>query len=266
MGNWGAQHLAQVEENHGTGTGSSAIRQLIETGIKAANDAKQEARVKEKGTDQKTNPYVTDAGKCVRKVYLSLANVPETEELTTDSYVNFGVGHSVEEWLADVLEAQGAEIVREYSIKHLDSGVIISGRVDFIVTLPDYNCLIELKTTSSRAMGFMLRNGEAGKADHRKQANLYLHFSQLSMINGRMYDTAYLVYVVKDATRREPTIHAFEVKYDEEMARADIKNLVEIAHMAKKGIDPGIPVGYTKSKFPCSYCGHKGFCYDKKER
>lgn len=264
MSRWGARHLAQVEDEHGTGTGSAAIRQLIETGIKAANDAQQKARVEAKGTDKKENAYVTDAGKCPRKVWLSLKNVPETEELSTDSYVNFGVGHAVEDWLAATLEAQGAEIIREHRVQYEESGVAISGRVDFLVTLPDYNCLIELKTTSSRAMSFMLKNQEAGKDDHRRQANLYCHFSHLAPINGRSYDTAFLVYVVKDATRREPTIHAFEVKYDEQEAKADIKNLVEISHMARKDIDPGIPVGYTKSKWPCNYCGFRSFCHKGK--
>ena len=77
---------------------------------------------------------------------------------------------------------------------------------------------------------------------------------------------AYLVYCVKDATRREPTVHAFEVKYDRDMAIADLDNLAEIAHMAKKDVDPGIPYGYTKTTYPCSYCDWKTFCWSKKEK
>lgn len=265
MANWGAQHLAEVESKEGTGDGSGAIRNLVEVGLKNANDASQKARAEAKGTDEKTYPYVTDAGKCSRQVWFSLQNVDKSETLTTDSLVNFGVGHAVEEWLAVVLEAQGAEIVREYSIKHLHKGTIVSGRVDFIVTLPDFNCLIELKTISSRAMGFMLRQKKPGRDEHRKQLNLYEHFSQLSMINGRMYDVGYLVYVVKDATKAEPTVHAFKVKYDRDMAIADLDNLAEIASMAKKNIDPGIPLGYKKSAYPCTYCDWKTFCWNNKE-
>ena len=119
-------------------------------------------------------------------------------------------------------------------------------------------------------MGAMLRYGENGKADHRKQANIYLHASQLGLLPHK-YDHAYLVYCVKDATRREPPLHAFRVDYDKGAAEADIKSLAMIAKMAEKGKDPGIPSPFLqhlaeKKNLPwqCQYCSWKGVCFDGK--
>lgn len=265
------QHLAQVVEANGTGSATATIVRWVEEGIKAANDASQAERIAAKGTDKKANPYATDAGKCVRQVYFSLTGVPQTEPLTTDSYINFGVGHSVEEWLAGCLKASGAEVMQEVRIEIPAGDTVVSGRVDFLLGLKEENALVELKTTSSRAMGAMLRYGELGKDDHRKQANIYLHASQLGLLPHK-YDHAYLVYCVKDATRREPPLHAFQVNYDKSAAEADLKSLALIAKMAAAGRDPGIPAEYQakfaeKGKtpvFPCGYCSYKTHCW--KER
>lgn len=272
------QHLAEVVEEHGTGSASAAIVKLIKHGIekkRAANDAQRVAD----GKELKVNPYVTDAGKCPRQVYKSLVNEPPTNPITVDSEINFAVGHAVEEAFASLLELSGAEIAQEVRIEIPVADTVVSGRVDFLISVPrdllkelglvkevgglPEHCLIELKSSSSRNLGWMLRNGQAGSDNYRRQINQYLHASQLGQLD-RKYDVGFLVYIVKDATKGEPPVHAFEVKYDEQQALADLANAALIKKRADAGMEPNIPEGYTRSKFPCGYCSWQDSCWGPK--
>lgn len=263
MPKYGA-HLSEFENEFGTGSGSHVIRDLVGKGIALLNENSQKERVASKGTDLKENPHVSDAGKCPRQVYFSLRNIPKTEPLTTDSLVNFGVGHAVEEWLTKALEVQGAGVIREARIEIPVDGTVVSGRVDFLVTLPEFHSIVELKSINSRSMGFTLRKQEPGKDDHRRQLNLYLHAAAQEQLEGGPFDKGYLIYVVKDATKGEPPLHAFEVAYNKNIAEADLLWLARLKKQADAKSDPGIPTGYTKSKYPCNYCGWQSYCHGPK--
>jgi hypothetical protein len=249
------QHLADVVRFAGTGDATAELRNVLRKGLVSMNAEKRAARIAERGTDAKQNPHVSDAGKCQRAVVFSLLNVPESDPITEDSLMNFLVGNAVEEAWAQILTAAGdTEHVREERVEIPTGNTKVTGRKDFDgVRLLWRGSVVELKSSNSRAMSFMLKSGQQGRAEHRKQINLYLH--------SKGGGTGYLVYVVKDATKGEPIIHAFRVDYDEAMALSDLGALAAAYDMAKSGSLPAIPEGYDRTKFPCTYCNHRGNCW-----
>ena len=267
-------HLAEVVERFGkTGhDASQMVNNLVAEALEAAN-AERDAAWQATHPDGKVNPSVTDAGKCPRAVWLSLTGQEQTEPLTTDSLVNFGIGGAIEEWLGGILGAKGVTFEREVRLEIEHGGVTITGRIDFLFTLSGR--LIELKSISSRQMGMMLKSGEAGRENHRKQANLYLHAARHGTLETEAEPPteAYLVYIVKDATRREPPVHSWYLPYDEAMAVADLDLLATIAASAAEGNEIGIPADYLKQfnetgrpYWMCNgYCSYIGACWERNE-
>lgn len=258
-----ARHLGDVVRETGTLSGEAEWinNEIILKGLLAKNAADQAQRAAE-GKSEKVNPYVTDAAKCSRRVVYSLRNEQE-EALTTDSLMNFLVGHSVEEAMAAIFEMRGARIIREVRVEIPTPATSVSGRVDFLIEINDdtqSKAIVELKSTSSRAMGMMLRNGEQGKEDHRRQLNLYLHASRLGLLPDQ-YSHGYLVYIVKDGIKGEPVAHSWRVDYDEQQALDDLASLDGAKQLADANLVPPIPTGYSRSKFPCSYCGYRSLCW-----
>lgn len=268
-------HLRELVDSYGEAAGSRFIVDLLEAGLAEKQKAKDEQRAIEK-QGVKPNPYFTDALKCERAIYFRLTGEPETEPLTTDSLINFEVGHAIEEAFATMLSYPGVQMLREQSMEFSINGVRISGRLDFLLLLLQESILVELKAINSRSLGFMLKRQMPGRDEHRHQINLYLHGSQQGLLQRKTdvdgnrllvpvvekFDLGYLVYVVRDATKGEPPIHAFPVRYDKQMAEGDLEFLAQISHRADARNDPGIPVGFEKKKFPCSYCSWKGRCWD----
>lgn len=247
------QHLAEVVRSTGSGNATDELRSILRNGLVALNDAQQAERLAQRGTLDKLNPHVSDAGKCQRQITYSLRNIKPSDPMTEDSLTNFLVGHAVEEAWAKILVAAGAEIVREERVSIPAGNTVVTGRKDFGIKLLWRNSIVELKSTNSRAMGFMLKTGEKGKADHRKQLNLYLHASNVPV--------GYLVYLVKDATKGEPILHAWEVEYDMGQAHNDLMALSLADEIAKRGELAPVPEGYSNTKYPCTYCNWRSACW-----
>lgn len=253
------QHLREIAEAAPEPNGTAVIAPIIESGLRLANERERARRTAERGTADKTNPHVSDAGKCARKVVLSLMNIPESDPLDFDSLLRFKLGHAYEDAIAEILESyQGASYIREERVEIPAGETKITGRRDFdAVRLSlDEETLIELKSSNARAVGFLVKRG-APNEDHVKQANLYLHAT------GRK--KAYLVYLVTGSTKGEPVLHAWRVDYDRAGAEADIAALAEADRNAKARRVPSIPTGYTRNAFPCGYCSYKGLCFDNSE-
>ena len=202
----------------------------------------------------KNNPSVSDAGKCQRKVVMSLMNIEESNPADFDSQLRFAVGHAFEEAIARILEAyQGATYVREDRVEIVSEGVKITGRKDFdAVRVATDDAIIELKSTNARSMGFLLKRGTPND-EHVRQLNLYLHSAGKQI--------GYLVYLAAGSTKGEPPLHSWIVRYDKAMAEADIAAAVAADRMAKAGVVPAIPQDYKKSGYPCSYCNFKDLCH-----
>lgn len=248
-------HLREVVSQHGTPDGTSLILPIIASGLQKLADAEKAHRIVERGTDKKLNPSVSDAGKCERKVVLSLMNIPETNPPDVDSQLRFALGHAFEDAIARVLEAhQGATYLREERVEIAAGDTKITGRRDFdAVRVELLDSILELKSTNARAMGFLLKRGTPNE-DHVRQLNLYL--SATGKAKG------YLVYLVAGSTKGEPILHAWTVNYDQNMAHQDITALAAADLRAKTQNVPAIPHGYARGKYPCgTYCPYNEFCW-----
>ena len=245
-------HLKDVLDRYPGAPRAEQIRAIFEAALTEAERRKKEERAKVRGDLIKRNPSVSDVGKCQRAVYYSLRNVPPTNPPTPDSLMSFGLGHAAEDWLAGILETLGAEIEREVPVEIEHDGEKITGRIDLILHLRGVG-MMELKTINSRAMGWMLKRNEPGRDEHRAQLNLYMHATGTAV--------AFLVYVVKDATKGEPFVFPFEVLYDQSKALEGLARLAELAKAARSEQDPGIPAGYTGKGYPCNYCPWWNACF-----
>jgi hypothetical protein len=248
------QHLAQVVALTGRPNGTDEIMAVIEAGVRNLNEQDKAERIRAKGTALKSNPHISDAGKCPRRVVLSLLNIEETNPPDTDALIRFMVGHAFEDALARIFTAyQGATYIREESVRIECCGVVISGRKDFdAVRVATSDAIIELKSTNPRSMAFLLKRGTPND-EHISQLNLYLEAAEKPF--------GYLVYGVMGSTKGEPILHAWKVPYDAERAAKDKQALVDAQWSAIRGELPSIPEAYKASTFPCSYCSHKNACW-----
>jgi hypothetical protein len=247
-------HLAQVVNLHGTPAGTEIVLPIIAEGLRKLREDEQARRIEQRGTDKKLNPSVSDAGKCERKVVLSLLNVPESDPLDTDSELRFLVGHAFEDAIAQILERyQGSTYLREERVEIAAGDTKITGRRDFdAVRVQDGDVVWELKASNARSLSFLLKRGTPND-DHVSQLNLYLHATGKAR--------GYLVVFAMGSTKGEPNLHAWIVDYDRERAERDIAALVEADAKAKRREVPPIPADYKPSAFPCSYCNHRGNCW-----
>jgi CRISPR/Cas system-associated exonuclease Cas4 (RecB family) len=249
------QHLAEVVAKSGTPDGTAHVLPIIAEGLQLMRKEQQAQRIEERGSDRKHNPSVSDAGKCERKVVLSLLNVPESDPPDMDAELRFLVGRMFEDAIAAILERyQGATYLREERVEITSCDVKITGRKDFdAVRIMNGESVWELKASNARALGFLLKRGTPNE-DHVRQLNLYLHAT------GRR--RGYLVVFAMGSTKGEPNLHAWIVDYDPEMAERDIAALVEADAKAKRGEVPAIPSEYKKNSWPCNYCSYRKFCHE----
>lgn len=258
----GATHMSEVLDQYGD-PGADVIRTLLADKFKAREENRKAERLAERGTLQKQNPYISDANKCPRQVYYSLTD-SEPEPYDFNTLLTFQIGTTIEGVICEVLGEDAGELIREHRVEIETPNTVVTGRSDAEM-LGVGNHLFEIKSTNSRAMKFMLKDGREGQDDHRHQLNLYLHASQLGLFpEGRKYNSGWLLYIVKDPTRGEECVFPFRVEYDLVMAANDLTLLDTVAAIVKGGGDiPDRPEGYSKSKFPCSYCNFKDECWRK---
>lgn len=251
------EHLAEVVRSHGNGDATGRIMDVIERGLKAHREREQAARFAAKGTLDKTNPHVSDAGKCPRAVWYSLRNVPESEPLDAASIARFQIGHTFEDWLSGLLAEQGAGHTREAHLSIPAGNTVVTGRRDFDTgaLLENEGETWETKATNARSLGFTIREGKP-KDGHVRQLNLYLHE------NGNPKGT--IIYFAMGATKGEPLAQAYDVRYDATLALDDLGALAEIYDAAKGDRVIPRPEGNDKAKYPCSYCNFRTTCWGDK--
>lgn len=258
------RHLAAVVNQVGTPSGTAHVLPIIAEGLKRLREAEKQRRIIARGSDKKNNPSVSDAGKCERKVVLSLLNIAETNPPDTDSELRFLVGHAFEEAIAQILEAhQGATYLREERVEIIHNGVPVTGRKDFdAVRVLAEEAVWELKGVNPRSLSWLLKRGTPNE-DHIAQLNLYLHAT------GRVL--GYLIYFAMGSTKGEPNLHAWRIEYDKTRALADLDILAELDGRAKTNSVPPVILVEDKKKggkkvagaydFPCSYCGFRDLCH-----
>lgn len=262
------KHLSEVVGEHGTGVATGPVRQLLELGMRNKLAAEVNDRI--------PGVHVSDAGRCPRQVFFSLTGVPRTEELTLDSYMTLRLGNKAEELYLDLLKAAGVKVLTQQRIELEQDGEKIHGTLDMLIEVPEeVRALIpglderevwELKTKNSRAMSWLLKRGGPEEGDgYVKQLRAYLEGAKRGQYAKPTKARGRLVYTAVGATKGEPLFHAWFVDYDEAETLKDLNRLSDSMKQAREGIDPGIPEGFERTKFPCSYCDWCSKCWPKKE-
>lgn len=257
------RNLSDALKKKGMPKDAWKIHEQLAEVIAIAEEARTKERLAERGTLDKQTAYVTDAGKeCGRAIWLSNRSVEATNPPDTHAQVKFRVGYAFEDALTKLFEDAGHKVEREKHICLEHDGVEITGRIDFIID--DY---IELKSTHAEQFKWIVARGEAGRAEHRTQLNLYLYYE--NTVENNPVEYGFLYYFITDAPKGTPSVLPFKVNYDKEKAEADIARL---AHIWKLEQDPGVPPEFQAEfqqtgrapLWPCVYCSYHTHCWSKK--
>lgn len=169
------------------------IRQRDEEGIKP--------------TACNTPHRVSDVQSCVRKLTLTAHKARESEEFTSNTFMNFLIGNAIHESIQESLEQVGWHFEAEVPIdlteasKKVGHGIEefgLSGHADGIITHEDNTrTVVEIKSVG----GFAAKkswpypgNGEGPKREHWAQGALYAV--------GAEADAVMIVYVAKESDYR----------------------------------------------------------------
>ena len=260
------EHLSEVVGEFGSGDATGPVRALLEYGMRR--------KLASETSDREPGVHVSDAGRCPRQVFFNLTGVPKTEELTLDSYMTLRLGNKAEELYLDLLKAAGVTVLTQQRIALEHDGEKIHGTLDLLIEVPeevrklipglDEREVWELKTKNSRAMSWLLKRGGPEPDDgYVKQLRGYLHGAMTGQVQKPTKARGRLVYTAVGATKGEPLFHAWFVDYDAASTLEDLNRLSDSMKGAREGIDPGIPEGFERTKFPCSYCDWCSKCWPK---
>lgn len=240
---------------------STILSQLFEDALHA-NRAEEQREWAKTHPDGKIAAHISDADKCARQVVYSIQGVPETNPPGTDSLMNFALGKAAEEAFASQLERHGVKLVREVRVVIPWGAAKITGRADFLLFIPDLNVIVELKSTTTRQLSMILKEG--GRTEHRKQLMLYLLAGKMGLlepwgITPEMCESGVLVYFVKDATRNRPNRFFLDVEFDWDEINTTMNELERLTLSA--GTVPPRPSGFAYDKFPCAWCSYQDGCW-----
>lgn len=268
------EHLSSIAHKHGTGEATSAVRSLLELGMVKKLEQEKAQRAAE-GKDKREYPYVSEAGKCARQVYFALTNEPKTEALTLDSYVTLRMGNKAEEIYMELLEAAGVTILAQERVELDGNGEKVVGKLDLLIEVPEHvrklipgldeREIWELKTKSSRALGWLLKRGGPDAEDaYVKQIRAYVHAGETGKAPKPTKARGRLVYTATGATKGEPLFHAWFVEADSQAVENDLIALGQAMKDARDGLDPGIPPEFSNCpNFPCNYCDWRSLCFPR---
>ena len=262
--------------------------ELLRAALRQRNEDNQAARAAE-GKALRTSVYASELGEaCDRKMHFRLTDTPPSDPIGDDSLMNFFVGSSIEDAFSVLLsQIPGMKLHQQVRGDILTASTKVAGKIDFLLEATDptqleawlaergviidipARSLIECKSTTSFSAKMMYEKNEKGQESHRYQALAYVHASRIGALTVEgsdeplpPFDSALLLYVVKDAKKGSAPIHAFPVNYSEIHAEAALRRAEDRWRKAKGGAPlPPIPQGYEWKKFPCAWCDHRATCW-----
>lgn len=187
--------------------------------------------------------YISDAGKCPRKVYFKFKGAPRAKRDPRVLRI-FDEGDQVHLRLMGVLTSLGILKASEVDIPPRQ---LISGRADAIVGIDggDQLCVVDFKSISSYGFDRL----DSPKSNHRKQLQLYMHYFKIPR--------GILLYENKNNQK----LKEFVLRYDQAL----VEKLLQDFKTLKKQIDQDqIPVIPEQNqgwpKWPCQYCDFSETC------
>tara|TARA_Y100000310_G_scaffold186269_1_gene186395 strand:- start:49889 stop:50566 length:678 start_codon:yes stop_codon:yes gene_type:complete len=207
-----------------------------------SNFLRREPRQKEIG-----RYYPSECGSCLRKVWYSYKH---PKELDIETIKVFQMGNLVHDFVSDVMKSEknpqvdliGAEIPFKLEI----DGMIISGRVDNIITLNIDNrkYLVEVKSTKS--MEYL------SKPDDSYVLQLQLYMYHKGIHHG------IILYIEKNTLKTK----IFEIDYNLNVAEEAINRFRALhQHLSNdKLIQPEARIDRTMN-WMCKFCHYRDQCY-----
>lgn len=188
---------------------------------------------------ERTKFYISDAGKCPRKVFFKFKKAPR-KKMEPRILRIFDQGNYVHLRLMRDLFSLGIVVASEINIPPKEG---IGGRADAIVSYDDELYVVDFKSINSS----ILRGMDKPKPDHVLQLQLYLHFFNLNK--------GILLYEGKDSSEMKE----FPVKYDPKLAKKVLKDFKRLRINVEKDLVPQRLSDYPQN-WQCRYCRFKEIC------
>lgn len=185
--------------------------------------------------------YISDAGKCPRRVFYSFNKVPK-KEIAPNFLRLFDHGDHMHQMIMKTLSMiKGIRIVAfEADIPRQET---VSGRIDVIIEFKGELYIIDVKSMNS--MIFMKM--KEAKEDNVKQLQLYLHYFKIK--NG------ILLYVNKDNLM----IKEYAVYENPKEVKKMLDGLEDLREQIDAGLLPPRIPDYPKD-WKCRYCDYRKTC------
>src|SRR6056297_609162 len=182
--------------------------------------------------------YVSDAGKCPRKIYFKFKDYPK-EKPDGRAMRIFDYGDYTHLRLSSVLTSMGIVRGLEVDIPPQED---VGGRADAIVSVDNELYVVDFKTISH----FSFSKLNEPKSDHVKQVELYMHYFDI--------DKGVLLYEDKN----NQAIKEFVLKYDEDIVQEVLDKFERLKDYIEKEEVPPIPEDIEDWR--CKYCDFQNAC------
>lgn len=200
----------------------------------------REREKREKRGKERTQFYISEAGKCPRNIFFRFKQAP-SREIEAEKLRLFEYGNYIHQLILRPLFSLRLIRATEVDISPQE---IITGRADAIISIDGEPYILDIKSISGR---MNLEKMEEPKLEDRYQIQLYLHHFGIKK--------GILLYLNKDTHQ----LKEFSVDYNQEL----VKKLLGEFEKLKSKIESNI-IPQRLSDFPenwqCQYCEFKEIC------
>lgn len=199
----------------------------------------REREKKEKGKER-TQFYISEAGKCPRSIFFKFKQAP-AREIEAERLRLFEYGNYVHQLILRPLFS--LRLVRATEID-ISPQEIITGRADAIISLEGEPYVLDIKSISGR---MNLEKMKEPKLEDCYQIQLYLHYFGIKK--------GILLYLNKDTQE----IKEFPITYNNELVKKLLDNFEKLKSKIESNIIPPRLISFPDS-WQCRYCEFREIC------
>ena len=200
----------------------------------------RERERKEKRNKERTQFYISEAGRCPRNIFFRFKKAP-AREMEAERLRIFEHGNYIHQLVLRPLFS--LRLVRATEID-IPPQEIIKGRADAIISINGEPYVVDIKSISGR---MNLAKMEEPKIEDYYQIQLYLHYFGIKK--------GILLYMNKDTQE----LKEFAVEYNNEVVKQLLSNFESLKKKVESDIVPARLVDYPKN-WQCNYCEFREIC------
>ena len=156
----------------------------------------------------------------------------------------FDMGNKIEDWIVDLIKAEGIEI--ETQVRVEDEKLNVTGYADAVVKYGKEKEVLEIKSKHSRAFWYMNKKGEGANRQHMYQVWLYLHLLKI--------DQGSIIYVSKD----DSAILQYAVSRKDKQLEKEVMDILNTLNRCwKDKVYPPLP---GSKSWQAKYCNFHKQC------